>query len=298
MILILSRLGIHSSTAFSRLQRHGKELGTFNEIPTARFTFEPELKELTVIMTDDQTYTISPKDYEQISTLTKGSYIVTQCQDNTICDMHITEEVLNGHINDAIQVMNNAINRYNSQISTSWKAGRRLDVLLRRNGDPVVFRDEKPAVRLTRVQAMLNGHVLAVAYKLQGRNVPKLEAMRYMARTNDRVKTLFNHICNTAGEKNVGHYELHITRIHQLLENDSKQQKAERQRAGLQDSPIAQTLSVDEFDGSATKTWFEYWVKVVDDPRLPHEVLQIQAKAAFVSSVEWKQAGHQAEVRL
>ena len=88
--------GIHSSTAFARLQYHGKHSTTFNEIPTGRFSYEPHLKELIVHMTNDETYSISPADHEQISTLVQGSYSITKCEDNSICDLEITESVLNG----------------------------------------------------------------------------------------------------------------------------------------------------------------------------------------------------------
>lgn len=165
-MLISLLAGIHSSSVFSRLQYHGEISHTFNEIPTARFAFDTELRELAVIMTNDETYNIFTKDYEQISTLTKGSYVATRSSDGAIQDMEILEDVLNGHINEAILVMNEAINRFNTQIAPSRRSGRKLEIWRRRPGDPMVFRDERPAARLTRNQAILNGSTLAIAYKL------------------------------------------------------------------------------------------------------------------------------------
>jgi hypothetical protein len=163
---------------FSRLQYHGETSFTFNEIPTARFSFEPDLKELTVIMTDDTTYTINPKDYEQISTLSKGLYTLSKCDDNSICDLEVRETVLNNSINEAITIVNNAIKVFNSQAAPYSKGGRALSVLKRGSGYPIVYRDIEPSVRLTRNEARLNGDILAVAYKQNGRNVPKIVAMR------------------------------------------------------------------------------------------------------------------------
>jgi hypothetical protein len=61
-------------------------------------------------MTNNETYTIDPRDYEQISTLTKGTYNLTSCDDGSICDLEITELVLNESINEAIILVNKAIN--------------------------------------------------------------------------------------------------------------------------------------------------------------------------------------------
>lgn len=171
--------GIHSSTAFSRLQYHGRQSTTFNEIPPGRFNYEPDLKELLVHMTNDETYSIDPADYEQISTLTKGLYSITRSEDNSICDLEISESLLNGNLNEAVDVINDAIRRFNYSARPQQKQKRSLWAIKTRSHDPMVFPDVEPAVRLTRNQAMLsNTQLLAVAYKLNGRNVPKAEAMR------------------------------------------------------------------------------------------------------------------------
>jgi hypothetical protein len=101
--------GLHSSTVFARLQFHGQRSCTFNNIPPARFSFEPHLKELTVVLTNNETYTMNPRDYEKISTLTRGTYGLTKCEDGTICDIAVTEYDLTEHINNAIELVNRAI---------------------------------------------------------------------------------------------------------------------------------------------------------------------------------------------
>ena len=170
--------GVHSSTVFSRLQFHGEKSTTFNEIPPARFSYEPDLKELTVLMTNDETYTIHPGDYEPISRLTKGLYNVTKCEDSSIRDLEISETVINGSINEAVQVINDAIRRFNSNAGPSQNKRRSRWVFKPKPWEPMVFPDVDAASRLTRNQATLDNMVLAVAYKLNGRNVPKTEATR------------------------------------------------------------------------------------------------------------------------
>lgn len=44
--------GINSSSAFSRLQYHGATSKSFNEVPTARFSYEPDLKGMYISWTN------------------------------------------------------------------------------------------------------------------------------------------------------------------------------------------------------------------------------------------------------
>ncbi len=64
------------------------------------------------------------------------------------------------------------------------------------------------------------------------------------------------------------------------------------------DAPIAQTLGVGETETPAKRIWHDYKVQVVPDHRYGHELLQVKAKAAFVTYVRWTQPGRQAEVKL
>jgi hypothetical protein len=167
--------GIRSTTAFARLQHHGDKLGTFNEIPPANFYYAPEVKSLTVILTNHDTYSIHPDDHDRISTLTAGVYTLTRCDDDTTHELTITETVLNRQINEAIHLINNeAIVRFHA----SSKSRNRN--LIRRKRDPQVFPDIDAAARLSRNEAMLGGDRLAVAYKIAGKNIPKSEALRHM----------------------------------------------------------------------------------------------------------------------
>lgn len=130
--------------------------------------------ELAVVMSNNETYTIHPADYEQISTLTKGLYSLTKTEDASICDLEISEVLLNGAINEAVRVINDAISKFNFNSRPPPRQKRKGWELIKPwSGTPLVFRDIESANRLTRNQAMLNGELLAVAYKLNNRNVPK-----------------------------------------------------------------------------------------------------------------------------
>lgn len=129
-----------------------------------------------------------------------------------------------------------------------------------------------------------------------GRNVPKVEALRYMTEQHNRVKTLFNYICESAGQRNLMYYERNIQKINQLLQSDRSVREIERQRPAISDAVIAQTLSVDDLAVAALKIWHEYRVSV--DESSGRELLHIEAEQDFVVSVVWRKPGQQAEVKL
>lgn len=250
--------GIHSSTVFSRLQHHGETSKAFNQIPTAKFSYEPDLKELTVIMTNDETYTIDPSDYEQICTLTKGLYSVTKCEDESICELEISETTLNSAINEAVKVVNQAIGRYNANSRPPQGIRRTMSLSFWNRShpmEPVVFPFVEAATRLTRNQAMLNGDIVAVAYKLNGRNVPKSEAMRHMSHSYTKISKLFGRICEAAGRRNAVYYEVYISKVNQLLIADRRARQAEIDRDLISDAPIAQALGPDDADIPSPKIW-------------------------------------------
>jgi hypothetical protein len=130
-------------------------------------------------MTNDETYSIHPEDYEQISRLSKGLYNITRCEDGTISDLEVTETVLNIAINEAIQVINNAIRIFNSSLGSTSKQKSRRWLTAGKPLRPAVFSDLNAAHRLTKCKAVVDGTVLAVAYKLNGKPVPKREATHY-----------------------------------------------------------------------------------------------------------------------
>lgn len=134
-------------------------------------------------MTNDETYSIHPEDYEQISRLSKGLYNITRCEDGTTSDLDITETVLNTAINEAIQVINNAIRIFNSSLGSTSKQKSRKWLTPARSRGPAVFSDLNAAHRLTKCKATVDGTVLAVAYKLNGKPVPKREATHYSTYT-------------------------------------------------------------------------------------------------------------------
>jgi hypothetical protein len=119
-----------------------------------------------------------------------------------------------------------------------------------------------------------------------------------VAYENKRVEALFNRICRAAGEKNLFHYRSYIEGVNQLLSADKHTRNVEMREMPISDAPIAQALGPEDTDVPAKKIWFEYHVDVVEDLRYEQELLQLQAKAAFVTEVQWRHVGQQAEIKL
>ncbi|KAK0338071.1 hypothetical protein LTR02_002084 [Friedmanniomyces endolithicus] len=297
-IVMWPDVGIRSSTAFGRLQLHGEKTSTFNEIPQCQFHYEPGLKTLTVLLTNSESYTIHPDDHDRISTLTAGHFDVTSCEDASICGLLNSEVVLNRDINEAIRVINVAIRQFNARSTPSGKSVTRS--LLRKRAEPLVFPDLEAAARLTRNQAVLQpaGTILAVAYKLDGKNIPKAEALRHMSDQYTRAMTLFGHLCESA-RRSVSFYERYIGDVHRFFGRDRQVHAEEKKRPTLSDSPIARAFhTADNPLSRSTSIWYSYWVEIRHHQRAGRELLHIGAKCDLVSSIVWRHPGQQAEIRL
>ncbi|KAK4549175.1 hypothetical protein LTR36_007633 [Oleoguttula mirabilis] len=286
--------GVKSSTVFGRLQHHGERTSTFNEIPPGRFSYSPEVTELTVIFTNHDTYTIHPQDYTHISMLTRGTYSVTRCEDSSAWELEVTEVVMNTAINDGIRVLNDAIRRFNAGAAPK-PLQRNRSVLRKRIKEPALFPEVPLAPRLTRIEVWLPGTILAVAYKADDRNVPKADALRHMTYHYSRLMNLFKHLCESAG-RSVALYEQYIGHINRHLSLDREECQKEKARGSLSSSPIARAFNPEEPEVSASIVWYGYWVAL-----RPHtilgELLHIQAKSDIVQSVGWRRPVNWLEIQ-
>lgn len=270
-------------------------MSTFDEVPPGRFSYSPQVTELTVVFTNHDHYTIHPKDYMQISTLTKGVYSATRCDDGSAWEIVVTENVMNTAINDGIRVLNDAIRRFNAK-ADSRPLSRSRSVLRKRTKDPQLFPEVPLAPRLTRNEVWLPGTILAVAYKVDGRNVPKADALRHMTYHYSRLMNLFNYLCETAG-RSVELYQQYIGHINRYLGLDREECQREKARGSLSSSPIARAFNPEEPEFSTPTIWYSYWVALTPHPQMG-ELLHVRAKCDFVQSVDWTRPGIQAEIVL
>ena len=90
--------------------------------------------------------------------------------------MEIMETTLNAAINEAIQVINNAIRVFNSSHGSPSSRRSRNWLSAPKPRGPPVFADAVAPSRVTKCNAMIGGTLLAVAYKINGKQVPKRDA--------------------------------------------------------------------------------------------------------------------------
>jgi hypothetical protein len=119
-----------------------------------------------------------------------------------------------------------------------------------------------------------------------------------MAYHNNRVVALFERLWQSVGKKHVAYYQSYIDRVSRYLEADKQTRATERRLPRISDAPISQTLGPEDPDIPLKTIWHEHYVSIVEEPKTRREQLRIQAKTGFVTSVKWRQAGHQAEVTL
>lgn len=72
----------------------------------------------------------------------------------------------------------------------------------------------------------------------------------------------------------------------------------EKDQPYVSDAAIAQALGENDSAIPSPKVWFEYWVKVIREPQTGHDLLQIQAKAEVVATINWTHPGVKAEITL
>ena len=146
---------------------------------------------------------------------------------------------------------------------------------------------------LIRNQVTLDGSILAVTYKLNVSNVPKMEAMHYMLHSHDRVKDRYARLRGLARKEQYLTLENHIT---DLLMAERQSRASELREPQVADAPIARAL--DSVPGwQSTRIWYGYQVDLVTDQGLERDLLQLRAKADFVVRVQWRGLG-QADIYL
>jgi hypothetical protein len=108
--------GFNSTLVFNHLQYAAKGccLRTINDIPPIEVHLEASLKEVPVIFTDGETYTIGNDDLERIACLIPGAYNVKKAhQGGQNYDLMINEFHINGELNEAIWRTNALVAKLN-----------------------------------------------------------------------------------------------------------------------------------------------------------------------------------------
>lgn len=282
--------GFKSTQVFNNLQYAavGCRSRTINDIPPIEVHPEASLKELPVIFTNGETYTIGKDDLERITCLTPGAYNVQEArQGGRNYDLMISEYHINADLGEAIRKTNMLVGTLNVLSGSIQKKFR--DKLLGRGGHEITLLYEcKSSGRITKSVAELNGEILAVAYKIEGRKITTRDAMRTMMQDIREMKRLLFNIDRRITEvsnENANKRQLRF----EMNEINNHISHAERARTDLgetdilSDEPIAKVLSSGGLDHTGPPVWFDYvaWYKPSD------HYMHFEAKRAYIQRVTW-----------
>ena len=187
--------GFKSTAIFNTLQYCGR-LRTINDIPPVEVHPGSDCTELTIVMTDDSKYVISPKDLDNIVYMTPGVYPLQEAGGTKRCyDLIIHETSLSGELYQAVKMTNNIVQKVNQWLASPKRSNNVVSKLVRKRPDHQPFLKEFTTTgRLVEVFALLNQSTLAVTYKIEGRKISRIDAIQNMARDIRHLRAFITHI--------------------------------------------------------------------------------------------------------
>lgn len=130
-----------------------------------------------------------------------GIYNVRQARQNgQYYALEIEETVLNDYINEAITLLNAIIRKVNFWLTSTKKGSMAGSSIIRRfstkrkSTEPILQKEMTGTKRLTQNRAFLNGDLLAVAYKLEGRKIYQKDVTRVIGQWEHEITAVVKHI--------------------------------------------------------------------------------------------------------
>ena len=290
--------GIKDSHPFRNLQYDGRSW-TMNDIPSLDLTLESTVDEVTVALTDGTRYIVGHDDLEKIVSMTPGKYsLADTTRRGRIRDLEINEIVINSMVYEAIFRLNRIIAEYNSSLSAPRRHSSVLTRLaaLREKPEIIPLKEIKGSGRLTQNVATLNGQVLAVAYKVEGRNITRRDLLRHLAsdvRTVGAVARVLDSAMQECNHRNLSTDVRNILRQRRqslvkirdqiARADDDRTRIANRDYAELSDEPICRVLCPNGSQQARIPIWHEYHSWYVST----ENTLYVKAQRHVVERVRW-----------
>lgn len=290
--------GIKDSYLFRNLQ-HGDGSRTINEVPSLDLNLDSVLDEVTVVFTNGTRYILSHEDLEKITCMTPGKYAVSDTNTNGQShDLQIDEVVVNAALYETIFRLNRIIAEYNSSLSAPRRHSSMLTRLgsLREKPGSTPFKEIKGSGRLTRNLARLNHQTLAVAYKVEGRNITRRDLLRHLAsdiRTVSAVARVLEATMQEYDHREVSpkvrdaikqrRQSLGKIRDQIAVADDTRTRIANHGHAELSDEPISKVLYPNGSQQAKVPVWHEYRSWYVAN----ENILHVEAQRHIVERVKW-----------
>ena len=304
--------GFKDSYVFRNLQ-YCDEHSTINEIPPIDLSMNQRTGEVTSVLTDNNRYLIAVSDHQRITGMVFGNYSVTEAAgQKRTCDLTISEIFVNEHLNQAIQTTNHVLSIVNSYFATVKPQQKRLvkgDALIRRLSRkfeelnlPIMatktkrYPDIASCGRLSTHEAKINGRLLAVAYKVEGKKIARRDLIRNMATDLRKVRTTLHHInieieryngkkVHDATRQTIASLQKELPAIHQCLgyAEQNKQALEQQDKLDIGDEPIIQTVYPGSVIAKGVIHWSPYEIRLSNSDR----ELRVEANRRQVRKFSW-----------
>lgn len=292
--------GFKSTAVFNNLQYAGNRSRTLNDIPPIEIIPKSSLNELNVILTNGETCTIRSADLENITCLTPGAYNIQEArQGGRNYDLIIHEYNINADLSEAIWKTNTVVQKLNALSNIiREKVRNHIFKNLRKSVEITSLYECKGSGRITRSVAVLNQHILAEAYKIEGRKITTKDAMRTMMQDIREMNQLLEHIerrivnvPNDHSEKRTLRHELEEIRTHINVLEGTRRDLANSDI--ISDEPVVEILYPRGVNANCATPWHDYlaW----NNPR--DSLLYIEAERSTVVQIVWLSEGN-IEVKL
>lgn len=304
--------GYRDSSAFRHLQYAGRARA-FNEIPPIDFHTEHHSTEVTAVFTNGCRYIVSVGDLENIIRMVPRRYALAEAvSEGRQFDLDVTEVLVNEPLYRAIWEVNSILVLVKGILPPRRRSGivEKLANILgdrgstlawglnggNKNSEGSSLPEVKGSGRLTYHVATLNGHMLAVAYKVEGRKITRRELVRHIASdlskmmaTMDAIETTVQQALEEKKKDERIRQTVHnlrtalgsVWQLYRLAEENK--QKMEKYSTKLGDEPIFKVLYPIGSDETPLGIWNNYKAWYVGGDN----VLYIESHRRAVKTVTW-----------
>ena len=283
--------GVKSTSIFDNLQFSGR-LRTMNDIPPILINPGNDHKEVTVMMTDGNKYTMNSTDLEMITCMTAGSYTFQETNGNrNYVDLVIRESAMNGELYHAIRLTNDIVSKVNFWLASSKKGGKLKGRLFRKqNVDHPFLNEFQGSGRLTENTARIGRSALAISYKVEGRKISKTDAMSNIARDIEYLSVFISYIkgrWDMVDHSFFSQDKIELKRcideVIRLINQAHERRAGLGKTTGLSNEPVTKCLYPDGSDGRLPTFWSDYTARCQENTG----ALRVEAKREIVSQITW-----------
>jgi hypothetical protein len=296
-----------SSEVFDNIQYSG-HARAINDIPTIPIQRKTSEQAVTAVLADSRRFTLYPEDVERITCMypSDGYRIIEGGENGAISKLRIVEEEVNGTLRKAFKEINQIFITLNGYIGQAPRNQRLSFIRNPRNSraENALLQELLLSGKLSRCIATIQDKVICVAYRWEGKTIPKNDLLRSI---NTDI-----HIARSAVQsiekriEDIRHWKEsprsdgtnindRIVQLREdlnsinslLLEAEKRRDFTETSYIDEEDEPFVQIIYPESNDlSSLTLPWQEYKIARTSQTNSDFR-LQIDGQRLQVESVKW-----------